>query len=78
MSMNSPRKVRDLDDKLTFINKGADINFFREHIINGEKYDSFFVYIEDQALLQLWGIKGTVPLLDKEATRLIPLDNFVN
>ena len=69
-------KVAELNDRtdLQFISDSQDVaevnDFISWRYGIPDKYDSFFVKVEDGEYLEIYGVEGIVPYLNKEVTKI--------
>lgn len=65
--------VKDLEqrDYLTWVDLSQDIEAIHEHIPESQRYDTFFVDIQDGEYVEVWGMYNTVPYLNKLVYRVI-------
>ena len=67
-------KVRDLEqgeDVFTFVSDSQDVAEIRDELgFASEEYDSFFVRSEDGEYIEVYGMRGTVPKLDKAVHKI--------
>ena len=66
--------IQDLQKRtdLVFVENNQDINFIKDYL--GEKaseFDTFFVKIDEGDYIEVYGVFGNVPYLEKEIYRII-------
>lgn len=69
-------KVADLNNRtdLQFISDSQDVNAIKDFVSwrygDLTDYDSFFVKVEDGDYVEIYGMKGIIPYLEKEVTEI--------
>ncbi len=69
-------KVADLNDRtdLQFISDSQDVEAIKDFISwrygDLADYDSFFVKVEDGDYIEIYGMTGIIPYLEKEVTEI--------
>ena len=66
--------VKDLENKdLQFIEVDCDVDEIKKYIgRRAKEFDSFFVRVEDGEYAEVYGMKGTVPYLNRAVEQLVP------
>ena len=68
-------KINSFNDNFIFVSDSQDVAEIKKYLPTNKKlldsYDSFFVRIEDGEYIEIWGVAGIVPYLDKLACRLL-------
>lgn len=62
-------KVKDIGESLQFISDSQDVEPMNEEY--GEDYDSYFIEQAEGCILQVFGVYGIVPYLEKDTYKVV-------
>ena len=71
-SQTTIMKVSELSADLVIVDNDMEVQSVKDFL--GEDsyhYDTFFVSIRDGEYAKIYGVEGTIPLMDKEAIELL-------
>ena len=65
------KKANELSSNLRFVNNNYLVDYIKERFKETQKYDSFFIKINDEQLEEIWGMYGKNPEVNKYAYKII-------
>ena len=65
------KKVDELPNNLRFVNNYHSVRCIKDSFKETEKYDSFFININDNQLQEIWGMYGKNPDANNYVYRII-------